>query len=145
MAGQLIGETPRLFFRKKFVSLRIDETAKFPLAPNNILRHFSFTFRRADKDNHIKQLVLFYAEKRLNCFDMFVILPKRVLELRFVAVMRLRPPRLLAAAKDPSCHVLCFDNKDTIPGHHNMIDLGRPAFDRKCQIFQNLAFVCIKR
>lgn len=47
-------------------------------------------------------------------FEVFVVLPQRVLEFEGAFVELLRPLRLLLAAEDPAAHVLRFQHEDAV-------------------------------
>lgn len=56
-------------------------------------------------------------------FEVFVVLPQRVLELEGAFVELLRPLRLLLAAEDPAAHVLRFQHEDAVGREEYVVDL----------------------
>lgn len=56
-------------------------------------------------------------------FEVFVVLPQRVLELEQAPVELLRPLWLLLAAKDPAAHVLRFQHEDAVRREEDVVDL----------------------
>lgn len=56
-------------------------------------------------------------------FEVFVVLPKWVLELERAFVELLRPLWLLLAAKDPAAHVLRFQHEDAVRREEDVVDL----------------------
>ena len=84
------------------------------------------------------------SEQFLNRFDVLVILSNWVLELRFVAIDDLCPPRLIRASKDPTLHILRLDDKKSKPRYDDMIDLRRTTAARKRQVFEHLILMLIQ-
>lgn len=68
-------------------------------------------------------------------FGVRVVLMKGVLERKRVLVQGLCPLFLMRRAKDPTAHVLCFDDKYPAGRHHDMINLGGAIERRQCDIF----------
>ena len=56
-------------------------------------------------------------------FEVFVVLPQRVLESERAFVKLLRPLRLLLAAEDPAAHVLRFQYEDAVGREEYVVDL----------------------
>ena len=56
-------------------------------------------------------------------FEVFVVLPQRVLEFEGAFVEFLRPLRLFLAAEDPAAHVLRFQHEDAVGREEYVVDL----------------------
>ena len=60
-------------------------------------------------------------------FEVFVVLPQRVLEFESAVVELLRPLRLLLAAENPTCVIFGFYDKYPENRNIDMVDLRRAA------------------
>lgn len=74
-------------------------------------------------------------------FDVAVILVKGVHEFGFFLVDDLGPLSLEFVSVDPSLHVFGLDDKDAIPGHDNMVDLGCPVMSGNGHILEDMVFL----
>ena len=63
------------------------------------------------------------AQRGFHRFEVFVVLPQRVLEFEAALVELLRPLGLFFAAKNPAAHVLRFQHEDAIGREKNVVDL----------------------
>jgi len=86
-------------------------------------RHFGFEGAAADKGDNRVQVLGVYAKGGFQRFEVFVVLPQRVLEFEGAFVELLRPLRLLLAAEDPAAHVLRFQHEDSVGREEDVVDL----------------------
>lgn len=69
-------------------------------------------------------------------FEVFVVLPQRVLEFEAALAKHLRPLRLLLAAEDPAAHVLRFQHEDTVGREKYVVDLRGAVWRVQGEIVQ---------
>lgn len=86
-------------------------------------RHFGFEGAAADKGDDRVQVLGIDAKGGFQRFEVFVVLPQRVLEFEGAFVELLRPLRLLLAAENPAAHVLRFQHEDAVGGEKYVVDL----------------------
>ena len=76
-----------------------------------------------NKGNYRMQMLRVKAQRGFHRFEVFVVLPQRVLEFEAALVELLRPLGLFFAAKNPAAHVLRFQHEDAIGREKNVVDL----------------------
>lgn len=92
-------------------------------ALGHVGRHFGFEGAAADKGDDRVQVLRVNAQGGFHSFEVFVVLPKWVLEFERAFVELLRPLRLPLAAEDPAAHVLRFQHEDAVGREKYVIDL----------------------
>ncbi|MNE56884.1 hypothetical protein D3C80_1518230 [compost metagenome] len=93
-------------------------------ALGNVGRHFGLEGAGADEGDDRVQVLRVYPEGGFQGFEVFVVLPQRVLEFEGAFVELLRPLGLLFAAEDPAVHILRFQHENTVHRDENVVDLG---------------------
>ena len=87
-------------------------------------RHARLKFTVADKHDHGMKKAVIQLKELGKALGMPIILTKRVLKLGFVSVNGLRPIVMIGVSKNPSLHILGFDDENAVRRNNHMIDLG---------------------
>lgn len=105
-------------------------------ALGHVVRHFGFEGAATDEGDDRMQVLEADAKGGFQGFEVFVVLPQRVLEFGRALVKLLRPLCLLLAAEDPAAHVLRFQSEDAVDRQKDVIDLRGAVRRIQCDVMQ---------
>lgn len=113
------------FSRAKYRLLERLDIADKSDALGHVGWHFGFEGAAANEGDDRMQVLGVDTKAGFQGFEVFVVLPQRVLEFKGAFAKSLRPLRLPLGAEDPAAHVLRFQYEDAVDRQKDVIDLRR--------------------
>lgn len=92
-----------------------------------------------------KEFVVVDTEKVGQCLGMPVILMKRVLEFELFSENTLHPLRAFLVTKNPTVHVLGFNDEYTMPRNNDMVNLGGAIECWNSDIIQSKVYMRVQK
>jgi hypothetical protein len=103
------------------------DVADVRATPNYIGWKRRLEYGVSGKDDDGVNQILRNIQRRFESFHVSVVLTQGILKLERISKYFLRPLSVVLGTKDPSFHVLCFDNEDSEARHDDVVDLRCPA------------------